>query len=93
MYTMTDTSMGAALYGTLKDHELCTTVEIKIMYFNPVMQGKVICDTKLIHKSKPMFRCDRARPHRNIGLGILLKKGIIDQFGHSCIIKPNCDCV
>jgi len=52
MYSMADTGMGAALYGCLKNDELCTTVEIKIMYFAPVTQGTITCDTKLVHKTR-----------------------------------------
>lgn len=52
MYSMADTGMGAALYGYLKSDELCTTVEIKIMYFAPVTQGTITCDTKLVHKTR-----------------------------------------
>ena len=52
IYSMADTGMGAALYGYLKEDELCTTVEIKIMYFTPVTQGTITCDTKLVHKTR-----------------------------------------
>ncbi len=52
LYAMADTGMGGALYSLLNKDELCATVEIKISYFRYVMDGKVICDTKIIHKGK-----------------------------------------
>ncbi len=52
LYAMADTGMGGALYSLLNKDELCATVEIKISYFRYVKDGKVICDTKIIHKGK-----------------------------------------
>jgi len=52
MYSMADTGMGGALYSLLEKEESCATVEIKIIYFKPVKKGKVICDTKVIHRGK-----------------------------------------
>ncbi len=51
-YTMADSGMGSALYATLKEDELCSTIETKIVYFKAVKSGKLICDTKIIHRSK-----------------------------------------
>jgi len=52
LYSMADTGMGAALYSNLDKNELCTTIEIKIIYFKAVKSGALICDTKVIHKGK-----------------------------------------
>ena len=52
LYSMADTGMGGALYSLLGEDELCATVEIKISYFKYVKDGKVICDTNVIHKGK-----------------------------------------
>ncbi len=51
-FSMADTGMGAALFSLLGANELCTTVEIKISYFAPVMPGLLWCDTAVINKSK-----------------------------------------
>jgi len=51
-YTMADSGMGSALYATLNEDELCSTVETQIIYFKAVKSGKLICDTKIIHRSK-----------------------------------------
>jgi acyl-CoA thioesterase len=52
IYSMADTGMGAALYPLLEKDELCATIEVKIAYFKPVREGKLICDTKVIYKGK-----------------------------------------
>ncbi len=52
MYSMADTGMGGALYSLLEKDESCATVEVKITYFKPVKGGKLICDTKVIHRGK-----------------------------------------
>jgi acyl-CoA thioesterase len=52
VYSMADTSMGAALYIGLKDDEICATIEIKINYLKAVKAGTLICDTKVLHKGK-----------------------------------------
>lgn len=52
IYSMADTGMGGALYFCLDDDELCTTIEIKIVYFMAVTSSGLTCETKLIHRSK-----------------------------------------
>jgi len=54
LYTMADTGMGAALYPSLAEDELCATVEIKIVYLLPVRSGTIACETKLVHKGKAL---------------------------------------
>jgi len=52
IYSMVDTGMGGALYSILNAKELCATIEVKINYFIPVSVGTIVCETKVIHKSK-----------------------------------------
>jgi acyl-CoA thioesterase len=52
LYSMADTGMGAALYPLLSEGELCATIEIKINYFAPVQQGRVVCVTELVNKGR-----------------------------------------
>ena len=52
VYTMADTGMGGALYTLLEPDELCTTIEIKIAYHEPVTEGEIVCLTKVIHKRR-----------------------------------------
>ena len=49
---MADTGMGGALYSLLEKNESCATIEVKITYFKAVKEGKLTCDTKVIHRGK-----------------------------------------
>ena len=42
LYALVDTGMGAALYPTLAEGELCATIEIKISDFKPVRSGRLV---------------------------------------------------
>mgnify|MGYP005840612109 CR=1 FL=1 len=50
LYSMADTGMGGALYSVLDEGELCTTVEIKIVYLAAVSSGILVCDTRVIER-------------------------------------------
>ena len=50
IYSMADFGMGAAVYSTLADEELCATVEIKISYVSAVKAGRLICDSEVIER-------------------------------------------
>lgn len=51
-YTMADTGMGAALYPSLDEGELCATIEIKIAYFRPITKGRLVCRTRVTHRGR-----------------------------------------
>ena len=52
MFTLADTAMGAALYKSLDEGEICATIEIKIGYFKPVFGGALVCEATLLNKGK-----------------------------------------
>lgn len=52
LYAMADTGMGAALYPTLAEGEICATIEIKMNYFKPVASGEVRCATQLVNRGR-----------------------------------------
>jgi acyl-CoA thioesterase len=52
LYSMADTGMGAALYPSLSEGELCATIEIKIAYFKPVAKGRIVCRTRTTHRGR-----------------------------------------
>lgn len=52
VYALADTGMGAALYPTLDEGELCATIEVKINYFKPASAGKLVCLTELVNRGK-----------------------------------------
>lgn len=52
LFTLADTGMGAALYTTLAPSEICTTIEVKINYFRPVLEGEVECRSRVVHRGR-----------------------------------------
>ena len=52
LFTLADTAMGGALYGSLDEGEICATIEIKIGYFKPVFSGALVCEATLLNKGK-----------------------------------------
>lgn len=52
LYALADTGMGAALYPSLNEGELCATIEIKMNYFAPVYDGSLVCSTQVINRGK-----------------------------------------
>ena len=52
VYALADTGMGAALYATLAEGEVCATIEVKINYFRPVASGLITCNTELVNRGR-----------------------------------------
>lgn len=52
LYSVADTGMGGALMSLLGDEEICTTVEIKIVYFRPATAGRLVCDTEVVNRGR-----------------------------------------
>ena len=59
-YSLADVGMGGALYTRMEEHELCATIEIKIVYFRAVTSGTLTCDTELILRSKRIATLESA---------------------------------
>ncbi len=58
LYALADTGMGAAVYPLLSEGELCATIEIKINYYAPVYEGRVLCQTKVINRGKAIVNLE-----------------------------------
>jgi acyl-CoA thioesterase len=52
LFTLADTGMGAALFSTLGPDERCSTIEVKINYFKPVLEGTVECRSHVLHRGR-----------------------------------------
>ena len=47
---LADTGMGGALTSLLDEHQICSTIEIKINYFRPALAGELVCETSVVNK-------------------------------------------
>lgn len=80
VYAMADTGMGAALFPTLAEGELCATIEIKINYFKPIVAGRLICTTEIINRGKTVA---------NLESRVFLEKVLVAQAnGNYAIFTP-----
>ncbi|MBN4080809.1 PaaI family thioesterase [Caldithrix abyssi] len=52
LFSLADTGMGGAIHPTLTDGELFASIEIKMSYFNPVWDGELVCEAKIIKRGK-----------------------------------------
>ncbi len=52
LYSVADTGMGGALTSLLGDDEICTTIEIKIVYFRPATTGRLLCRTEVVNRGR-----------------------------------------
>ncbi len=67
IYALADTGMGAALYPTLAEGEICATIEIKISYFRPVQEGRLRCMTQLVNRGRTIANLE-SRVYRDTTL-------------------------
>ena len=58
LFTLADTGMGAALFSLLGPDERCSTIEVKINYFKPVLEGTVECHSQVVHRGRTIANLD-----------------------------------
>lgn len=52
LFSLADTSMGAALYTLLSAREICTTIEVKMNFLKPVTAGRLTCETRVLRRGR-----------------------------------------
>jgi acyl-CoA thioesterase len=52
LFSMADTGMGVALHMGLDRGQHCATIEIKIAYFRPVTDGRLVCESRVIQQGR-----------------------------------------
>jgi len=48
VFTMVDTSMGAATMSVLDAGHYCSTIEIQVRYLRPVLHGTLVVETQIV---------------------------------------------
>ena len=71
-FTLADCGMGAALFSILDGNERVRTVETQIVYFKAIGSGTLVCDTKVINRSKRIAVLESEVKHK----GKLVAKAI-----------------
>lgn len=52
LFTMADTSMGAATMSVLGDDQRCSTIELHLRFFRPVVEGRLVADTEVLRQGR-----------------------------------------
>ncbi len=52
LFSLADSSMGAALYTLLDEGESCATVEMKMNFLRPVHHGRLDCETTVLRRGR-----------------------------------------
>lgn len=80
IFAMADTGMGAALYPTLVEGEICATIEVKINFFKPVVAGRLVCVTEIVNRGKTVA---------NLESRVFLEEALVAQAnGNYAIFTP-----
>jgi acyl-CoA thioesterase len=58
VFTMIDTSMGAAVMGMLPEGQRCSTVECQVRFLRPVVSGDIVCETTVVKPGKRIFHVE-----------------------------------
>jgi acyl-CoA thioesterase len=58
LFSLADTSMGAALRSLLEEGQISATIEIQIRYLRAVRSGTVRAETRVLHKGKRIAHFD-----------------------------------
>ncbi len=54
LFTLADTGMGSALQPALPPGHYCATVEIKMNYFRPVVEGTLTCASRVVYQGRTL---------------------------------------
>ncbi len=52
LFSLADTSMGAALYTVMEPAETCSTIEMKMNFIKAVPEGLLECDTVVVRRGR-----------------------------------------
>lgn len=52
IFTMVDTSMGAAALSVIDDTKICASIDINVQFLRPVTSGEIIVETKVLRAGR-----------------------------------------
>ena len=64
-FTLADWTMASGLMSTLEEGQACATVELKISYLNPVVEGRLSCRSEMIRRGKRVAFLKSAVTHND----------------------------
>lgn len=58
VFTLIDTSMGAAVMGMLPAGQRCSTIECQVRFLRPVVDDDLVCETTVIKPGRRVFHLE-----------------------------------
>lgn len=58
VFTLVDTSMGAAVMSMLPDGQRCSTIECQVRFLRPVVGEDLVCETTVVKPGRRVFHLE-----------------------------------
>lgn len=58
VFTLIDTSMGAAVMSMLAEGQRCSTIECQVRFLRPVVDDDLVCETTVIKPGRRVFHLE-----------------------------------
>lgn len=58
VFTLIDTSMGAAVMSMLPEGQRCSTIECQVRFLRPVVNDDLVCETNVIKPGRRVFHLE-----------------------------------
>lgn len=58
VFTLVDTSMGAAVMSMLSDGRRCSTIECQVRFLRPVVGADLVCETTVVKPGRRVFHLE-----------------------------------
>ena len=58
VFTLIDTSMGAAVMSMLPEGQRCSTIECQVRFLRPVVDDDLVCETTVIKPGRRVFHLE-----------------------------------
>ena len=58
VFTLVDTSMGAAVMSMLPEGQRCSTIECQVRFLRPVVSADLVCETSVIKPGRRVFHLE-----------------------------------
>ncbi|MFM8793336.1 MAG: PaaI family thioesterase [Acidimicrobiales bacterium] len=58
VFTLVDTSMGAAVMSMLPDGQRCSTIECQVRFLRPVVGADLVCETTVVKPGRRVFHLE-----------------------------------
>lgn len=58
VFTLIDTSMGAAVMSMLSEGQRCSTIECQVRFLRPIVSDDLVCETTVVKPGRSVFHLE-----------------------------------